>query len=99
MNARYARVSPISPLISDIRYEKPPSDTISISDIENLAPSDLAGSILVEILHSVKGGDVEQGVRTSKQFSRVCDCSLSLVFIYLACLYCLSPYMFDISCA
>ena len=27
---------PISPPISDIRYEKPPSDTISISDIENL---------------------------------------------------------------
>ena len=24
MNARYARVSPISPPISDIRYEKPP---------------------------------------------------------------------------
>jgi len=37
MNARYARVSPISPPISDIRYEKPPSDTIPISDIENLA--------------------------------------------------------------
>jgi len=36
MNARYARVSPISPPISDIRYEKPPSDTIPISDIENL---------------------------------------------------------------
>jgi len=33
MNARYARVSPISPLISNIRYEKPPSDTIPISDI------------------------------------------------------------------
>jgi len=33
MNARYARVSSISPPISDIRYEKPSSDTISISDI------------------------------------------------------------------
>jgi len=33
MNARYARVSPISPPISDIRYEKPSSDTILISDI------------------------------------------------------------------
>ena len=31
MRARY--VSPISPPISDIRYEKPPSDTIPISDI------------------------------------------------------------------
>jgi len=29
MNARYARISPIS----DIRYEKPPSDTIPISNI------------------------------------------------------------------
>jgi len=25
--------------------------------------------------------------------------SLSLVFIYFACLYCLSPYVLDISCA
>jgi len=33
MNARYARVSPISPPIFDTRYEKPPSDTIPISDI------------------------------------------------------------------
>ena len=32
MNVRYARVSPISPMISDIRYEKTPSDTIPISD-------------------------------------------------------------------
>ena len=29
-------------------------------------PSDLVGSILVEILHSVEGRDVEQVVRTSK---------------------------------
>jgi len=33
MNAWYARVSPISPPISDIRYEKTPSNTIPISDI------------------------------------------------------------------
>jgi len=33
MNARYARVAPLSPPISDIWYEKPPSDTIPISDI------------------------------------------------------------------
>ena len=33
MNARYARVSLISLQISDIRYEKHPSDTIPISDI------------------------------------------------------------------
>ena len=30
------------------------------------APSDLAGSILVGILHSGEGGDVEQVARTSK---------------------------------
>ena len=29
-------------------------------------PSDLAGLISVEILHSVEGGDVEQASRTSK---------------------------------
>ena len=55
------------------------------------APSDLTGSILVEILHSVEGGDVEQVARTSKQISHVYDClslPLSLVFIYLACFYC-----------
>jgi len=33
MNAQYARVSPTSPPISNIRYEKHPSDTIPISDI------------------------------------------------------------------
>jgi len=34
MNARYVRVSPISPPISNIRYEKKnPSNTISKSDI------------------------------------------------------------------
>ena len=37
-------------------------------------PSDLAGSFIVEILHSVEGGDVEQVARTSKQFCHVCDC-------------------------
>jgi len=33
MPARYARVFPISPPISEVRYEKPSSDTIPISDI------------------------------------------------------------------
>jgi len=33
MNAPYARVSLISPPISDIQYEKPSSDSIPISDI------------------------------------------------------------------
>jgi len=39
------------------------------------APSDLAGSILVKIFYCGEGEDVEQVARTSKQFSRVCDCS------------------------
>jgi len=62
-------------------------------------PSDFAGSILVEILHGVKGGDIEQVVRTSKQISRVCYClslPLSLVFIYLTSFYCLHFHMLDI---
>jgi len=49
------------------------------------ALSDLVGSYIVEILHSGEGGDVEQVDQTSKQFSRVCNCSSislnSLVFI------------------
>ena len=36
-----------------------------------VAPNDLAGSIIVEILHCGEGGDVEQVTRTSKQFSHV----------------------------
>ena len=39
-----------------------------------VAPSDLEGSIIVEILHSVEGGDVEQVFQTSKQFSHIGDC-------------------------
>ena len=56
------------------------------------APSDLAESILVEILHSVEGGDVEL---VCSNFEAILPClrllislTLSLVFIYLACLYC-----------
>ena len=49
------------------------------------ASSDLAGSIIVEILHSGEGRDVEQVARTSKQISRVCDCR-SLPLSHL-CLY------------
>ena len=52
------------------------------------APSDLARSFLVKILYSGEGGDVEQVTQTSKQFSRVCDCSslshLTCVYIFLA---------------
>jgi len=38
------------------------------------APGDLAGSIIVEMLNSGEGEDVEQVTRASKQFSHVCDC-------------------------
>jgi len=66
------------------------------------APSDLEGSILVKILHRGEGRDVGQMALASKQFSRVCDClslPLSLMFIHLACLYCLHLYVLDITCA
>ena len=36
MNVRYARISPISPPIPDIRYEKLPSDMIPISIFRTL---------------------------------------------------------------
>ena len=54
------------------------------------ALSDLARSILAKILHSVEGGDVEQ---VCSNLETILSClrlliSLSLVFIYLACLYC-----------
>ena len=63
------------------------------------APSDPVGSILVEILHSVEGGDVEQGcsnLETILPCLRLLSLPLSLMFIYLACLYCSSFYMLDI---
>ena len=64
------------------------------------APSDLAGSIIVEILHNVEGGDVEQ-VCSNLKIILSClrlliSLSLSLVFLYLTCLYCLSLYKLDI---
>ena len=57
--------------------------------------------VLVEILHSVEGGDVEQ---RCSNLETILPClqlliSLSVVFIYLACLYCLSFNVLDISCA
>ena len=63
------------------------------------ASSDLAGSILVEILHSGEGEDVEQVDQTSKQFSRVCDCfslPLSLTYVYILHAVLLNPHMLDI---
>ena len=74
------------------------------------APSNPVGSILVKILHSVEGGDVEKvcsnletilpclGLLISPFLSLSLSLSLShtLVFIYLACLYCSYLYMLDI---
>ena len=52
------------------------------------APSDLAGSFLMEILHCAEGGSVEEVIQISKQISCICDCSslsqLTCVFILLA---------------
>ena len=55
------------------------------------AASDLVGSFLVEILHSVEGGDVEQGcsnLETNLPCLRLL--SISHLCLYLACSYC--PY-------
>ena len=66
------------------------------------APSDLVGSILVEILQSVEGGDVEQ-VCSNLETILLCLrllISLSLTCVYISCmLICLFLYMLDISCA
>jgi len=61
-------------------------------------PGDLTGLIIVEILHSVEGRDIEQ---VCSNLEIILPClrlliSLALVFIYRACLYCLSLYMLDI---
>ena len=61
------------------------------------APSDPMGSILVKILHSVEGGDVQQVCSNLETILRVCDCSLYLLLVlYLACYYCHIHYMLDI---
>ena len=59
------------------------------------APSDLAGSILVEILHCGEGGDVEQVTQTSKQISRVCVwLSLSFYSLVFYILHAFIVYIF-----
>jgi len=59
------------------------------------APSDLTGSIIVEILHSGEGGNVEQVARISKQMSCVCDClSLSFTCIYILHAYYICAHLF-----
>ena len=49
------------------------------------APSDLVGSILVEILHSVEGGDVEQGC-SSLETNLPCLRLLYLSLVFLSCI-------------
>ena len=56
-------------------------------------PSDLAGSFIVKILHNGEGEDVEKVARTSKQFSRVCDC---LSLSQLTCVYILHGHIVHI---
>ena len=54
------------------------------------APSDPVGSILVKILHSVEGGDVEQvcsNLEPNLPCLRLLSLSLSLTCLYLACYY------------
>jgi len=64
------------------------------------APGDLAGSILLKILHSVEGGTYSKCALTSKQFSRVCNCSsLSHLCLYIMHAFIVHLYMLDISCA
>ena len=53
------------------------------------APSDLAGSILVEILHSVEGEDVEQWC---SNFETILPC-LRLLSLSHLCLYILHTYI------
>ena len=57
------------------------------------APSDPAGSILVEILHSVEGGDVEKEY-SNLEINLPCLRSLSLS---VTCLYILHAYIVFIS--
>ena len=56
-------------------------------------PSDQVGSILVEILHSVEGGDVEQ-VCSNLEINLPCLRLLSLYLLFLSCmlLLCLPLY-------
>ena len=57
---------------------------------------------LMEILHSIEGGDVEQecaNLETNLPCLRLLSLSISHLCLYLACLYYLSLYMLDISCA
>ena len=65
------------------------------------SPSDLVGSFLVEILHSVEGGDVEQvcsNLEINLPCLRLLSLSLTCVFILHVIIVHIS-YMLDILCA
>ena len=65
------------------------------------APSDPVGSFLVEILHSVEGGDVAQGcsnLETNLPCLRLLSLSLTCVYILLMFIAHIS-YMLNILCA
>ena len=68
-----------------------------------VAPSDPVGSFLVKILHSVKGGDVEQecsNLETNLPSLRLLSISLSLTCVYiLLMLIAHIFYMLEILCA
>ena len=78
----------------------PKSSSVN-SLVDVAAPSDPMGSFLVEILHSVEGGDVEQRVLEPRNKSPVFAIALSIshLSLYLAYAYCLYLYMHDILCA
>ena len=67
--------------------------------VEGVAtPSDLAGSIIVEIIYSVEGGDIEQ---VCSNLEIILPCLRLFISLYHLCLYptclcCLSLNMFDI---
>ena len=50
------------------------------------APSDLAGSILVKILHSVEGGDVEQVCSNLETNLSCLRLLISLSLVFLSCM-------------
>jgi len=76
----------LSEQVRDLRVQEFLSELV----VSVVTPSDIAGLIIVKILHCGKDGDEEQVTRTSKQFSCVCHCSSplsSLVFISCMLIY------------
>ena len=70
------------------------------------APSDPVGSFLVEILHSVERGDMEQGcsdLKTNLPYLRLLSLSLTylyilhayIVLIFICLIYCVLKLLYD----